>query len=195
MAAAAAPGICTESGAVSEVLVASKYLAAYPESLQQQAGRLLASGRLPDWLMERYPVPHGLRTDGALYRHVEALRQEHLRQTPRLDRVVYDSKIHVVRNALGLHTISSRVQGGRLKAQHEIRIGALFKDAPAPFLSMIVVHELAHLREREHNKAFYRLCEHLEPAYHQLELDVRLYLTHLEAGGQRLWSLADSAPA
>src|SRR5450830_1410032 len=55
--------------------------------------------------------------------------------------------------------------------------------------------ELAHLREREHNKAFYRLCEHLEPAYHQLELDVRLYLTHLEAGGARLWGLPDSAPA
>jgi hypothetical protein len=68
----------------------------------------------------------------------------------------YDSKLHVVRNALGLHTISARVQGGRLKAQHEIRIGALFRDAPPAFLSMIVVHELAHLREREHNKAFYR---------------------------------------
>ena len=176
-------------------LAVSRYLVAYPESLQQQATRLLASGRLPEWLLDRYPTPHGLRNDGALYRHVEDLRQTHLRQTPRLDRVVYDSKIHVVRHALGLHTITSRVQGGKLKAQHEIRIGALFKDAPAPFLSMIVVHELAHLREREHNKAFYRLCEHLEPHYHQLELDVRLYLTHLEAGGARLWGTPEAASA
>src|SRR5450830_1451356 len=149
------------------------------------------------WILLSYTTrsSRGVWRRCALYRHVESLRQEHLRQTPRLDRVVYDSKIHVVRNALGLHTISARVQGGRLKAQHEIRIGALFKDAPPPFLSMIVVHELAHLREREHNKAFYRLCEHLEPAYHQLELDVRLYLTQLEAGGARLWGLPDSAPA
>jgi predicted metal-dependent hydrolase len=29
---------------------------------------------------------------------------------------------------------------------------------------MIVVHELAHLREREHDRAFYQLCCHMEPA-------------------------------
>jgi predicted metal-dependent hydrolase len=48
---------------------------------------------------------------------------------------------------------------------------------------MIVVHELAHLKEKEHNKAFYSLCEHMEPDYHQLEFDLRLYLTHLELIG------------
>ena len=170
-----------------------RYLAAYPESLQQQAAALLDSGRLAAWLLNKHPTAHGLRTDAALYRHVEELRLEQMRQTPRLDRVLYDSKIHVVRNALALHTRSSRVQGGRLRAQHEIRIGALFRDAPAAFLSMIVAHELAHLREREHDKAFYRLCEHMEPAYHQLELDVRLYLTHLESGGERLWACGRDA--
>jgi hypothetical protein len=45
---------------------------------------------------------------------------------------------------------------------------------------MIVVHELAHLREFEHNKAFYRLCESMEPDYHQLEFDLRLWLTARE---------------
>ncbi|MNR54207.1 hypothetical protein D3C85_1743520 [compost metagenome] len=42
---------------------------------------------------------------------------------------------------------------------------------------MIVVHELAHLKEHEHNKAFYKLCEYMLPDYHQLEFDLRLYLT------------------
>ena len=42
---------------------------------------------------------------------------------------------------------------------------------------MIVVHELAHLKESEHNKAFYQLCQHMEPDYHQLEFDLRLWLT------------------
>ncbi len=41
---------------------------------------------------------------------------------------------------------------------------------------MIVVHELAHLKEREHDKAFYQLCAHMEPDYHQLEFDCRVYL-------------------
>ena len=42
---------------------------------------------------------------------------------------------------------------------------------------MIVVHELAHLKEKDHNKAFYQLCQHMEPDYHQLEFDLRLWLT------------------
>jgi predicted metal-dependent hydrolase len=56
----------------------------------------------------------------------------------------------------------------------------MFRDAPAAFLKMILVHELAHLKEREHTKAFYQLCTHMEPDYFQLEFDLRLYLTHRE---------------
>ena len=59
-------------------------------------------------------------------------------------------------------------------------IASVFRDAPAEFLKMIVVHELAHLREAEHNKSFYQLCTHMEPSYHQLEFDLRLYLTQLD---------------
>ncbi|MCY1289200.1 UTP pyrophosphatase [compost metagenome] len=47
---------------------------------------------------------------------------------------------------------------------------------------MIVVHELSHLKESDHNKAFYRLCEHMEPHYHQLEFDTRLWLAWRELG-------------
>jgi predicted metal-dependent hydrolase len=42
---------------------------------------------------------------------------------------------------------------------------------------MIVVHELAHLKELDHNKAFYQLCQYMLPDYHQLEFDLRVYLT------------------
>ena len=48
---------------------------------------------------------------------------------------------------------------------------------------MIVVHELAHLRERDHDRAFYALCRHMEPDYHQLEFDTRLWLTALALEG------------
>jgi predicted metal-dependent hydrolase len=85
-----------------------------------------------------------------------------------------------VQQALGTHTAVSRVQGGNLKAKREIRVASLFREAPEPFLKMIVVHELAHLKERQHDKAFYALCQHIEPDYHQLEFDVRLWLTARE---------------
>ena len=87
-----------------------------------------------------------------------------------------------MKHALGTHTSVSRVQGSRLKASREIRIATVFRDAPAEFLKMIVVHELAHLKESEHNKPFYLLCTHMAPDYYQLEFDLRLYLTLLECG-------------
>ena len=75
------------------------------------------------------------------------------------------------------------MQGGKIKTKNEIRIGSIFKTAPEAFLRMIVVHELAHLKEKEHDKAFYQLCLHMEPDYHQLEFDLRVYLTHLDLVG------------
>jgi len=85
---------------------------------------------------------------------------------------------------LGIHSFVSRVQGRKLKSKNEIQIDSVFKKAPAAFLRMIVVHELAHLKEKQHNKAFYKLCLYMEPEYHQLEFDMRLYLTHIDLAGK-----------
>lgn len=164
------------------------YLRAYPEPLQDQARGLLAQGRLGEVLERRYPMAHAVRSDRALYDYAQELKARYLRNAGTVNKVVFDNKIHVVRNALGLHTAVSRVQGNKLMARHEIRIAAMFKQAPDEFLRMIVVHELAHLREKDHGKAFYQLCMHMEPQYHQYEFDVRLYLTHLDETGERLWA-------
>ncbi len=171
-----------------------KYLAAYPESLQAQVRELLAQGRLGSMLAGKYAgQQHDVRTDNALYAYVMALKNEYLRRTEPLSRIGFDAKLHVIRNALGTHTSISRVQGSKLKAKHEIRVATLFKAVPEPLLKMIVVHELAHLKERQHDKAFYQLCIHMEPAYHQLELDLRLVLTQHEAHGPVEWNPINSA--
>lgn len=159
-----------------------KYLAAYPPLLQEQVRQMIAGDRLGDYLQKRYPERHAVQSDKALYAYVMELKQQYLRNAPGIDKVLYDSKLDVVRKALGLHTAVSRVQGGKLKAKKEIRVAALFRDAAPEFLQMIVVHELAHLREFDHNKAFYQLCEHMLPGYHQLEFDLRVYLTWRELG-------------
>jgi predicted metal-dependent hydrolase len=163
------------------------YLRSYPESLQEQARELLARGTLGSVLQQKYPHVHAVRNDKALYGYAQELKSRFLRNAGTVNKVLFDNKIHVVRHALGLHTSVSRVQGSRLAAKHEIRIAAMFKQVPEEFLRMIVVHELAHLREKDHGKAFYQLCAHMEPQYHQYEFDVRLYLTHVDHAGERLW--------
>lgn len=157
-----------------------KYLAGYPLAVQAQVRNLIDSGRLGEWLANKYGTAHDVRTDKALYAFTLEKKERHLRSAGPLHKVVYDNRLQVVKHALGTHTTVSRVQGGKLKASREIRIASLFRDAPAAFLDMIVVHELAHLRQSDHNKAFYQLCSHMAPDYHQLEFDVRVYLTHLE---------------
>lgn len=158
------------------------YLQGYPENLLAQVTSLIEQNRLGEVLQKRYPDTHNVTTDKALYHYTQDLKSQFLRNAPPINKVAYDNKIHVLNNALGLHTAISRVQGGKLKAKAEIRVATVFRNAPEAFLRMIVVHELAHLKEKDHNKAFYQLCCHMEPHYHQLEFDTRLWLTHQALG-------------
>lgn len=161
-----------------------KYLAGYPATITDQIQRLIDHQKLGEMLLKKYPACHDIRTDKALYAYVIDMKNQFLRQSSPLGKVVYDDKIDVLHQALGLHSFVSRVQGGNLKAKNEIRIGSTFKTAPIEFLRTIAVHELAHLREKQHNKAFYKLCQYMEPDYHQLEFDMRLYLTYLDLSGK-----------
>lgn len=160
-----------------------KYLSHYSEPIRQQIQDLIDNNRLGAYLLNKYPVAHNITSAKALYDYTLEIKNTFIRKSNPLSKVIYDDKIHAVKHALGLHTYVSRVQGGKLKAKQEIRIASAFKKVPEEFLKMIVVHELAHLKEKEHNKAFYKLCQHMEPNYHQLELDLRLYLTHIELIG------------
>jgi len=162
----------------------TRYLGGYPASLLGQVRQLITENRLGDYLAQRYPDRHQVQTDKALYHFTQDIRQAHLRNTPLVDKVLYDSKLDVVKHALGLHTAISQNHGGRLRARKEIRIASVFRETSPEFLRMIVVHELAHLKEMEHNKAFYQLCEHMQPGYAQLEFDLRLFLTWRECDHQ-----------
>ena len=165
-----------------------KYLQAYPPDVQTRVQHLLDAGKLGEVLLDKYDAPHEVRTDRALYDYVMGLKNAHMRSSEPLSRVMLDAKLHVISHALGTHTTISRVQGSQLKSKREIRIATLFKTVPEPFLKMIAVHELAHMKERQHDKAFYKLCTYMAADYHQLEFEVRLYLTYADTTtAPRLW--------
>lgn len=153
-----------------------RYIQGYPQHVVQQVAQLLQAGKLVQWFDNKYPDNHQIKSEKALYDYTLELKNRYLKKTAPLSKVVYDGKIHLINNALGLHSFVSRNHGGKLKAKNEIRIANVFRQAPEPLLRMLVVHELAHLKEKEHNKAFYALCCHMEPDYHQLEFDARLFM-------------------
>jgi len=164
-------------------LIRLKYLNHYAKTLQEQIVELIEKDKLSNYILKRYPTRHNYQNDKALYEYTQELKNQYLKKFT-LSKVIYDGKINVINNALGTHTFVSRVQGGKLKAKNEIRIGTIFKSMPEEFLRMIVVHELAHFKEKEHNKAFYKFCSYMEPSYHQLEFDLRVYLTQIDIGGK-----------
>ncbi|OQK18229.1 metal-dependent hydrolase [Methyloprofundus sedimenti] len=161
-----------------------KYLKGYPAAVKDQIQILISNDKLAEYLLKKYPVAHDISSNKALYIYVVDLKNQFIRKSDSLSKVVYDDKLDVLHQALGLHSFVARVQGSKLKTKNEIRIGSVFKKVPIEFLRMIVVHELAHIKEKQHNKAFYKLCQHMEQNYHQLEFDMRLYLTYLDMTGK-----------
>lgn len=103
-------------------------------------------------------------------------------KAPPLSKVVYEKQNDLVLNALGTHSFVSRNHGGKLKSKHEIRISSGLRLAPKEMLEMLVVHELSHFKEKDHNKAFYKLCEYMLSDYHQIEFDLRLFLVLTDQG-------------
>jgi len=161
-----------------------KYISNYPKKVKDHVLELIEQNELANYLLTKYPTTHQFVNDKSLREYAVSIKNQYIKKSSPLSQVMYDPKIHVINNALGLHTFISRVQGNKLKSKNEIRISDKFRKSPEAFLKMIVVHELAHLKQKEHNKAFYKLCCHMLSDYHQLELDMRLYLTQLALNGE-----------
>lgn len=161
-----------------------KYLQHYHPNTISQIQQLIDDRKLDKYLLNKYKTSHDYKNDKLLYNYTLELKNNFLKKSLPLSKVVYDGKINVINDALGMHTFISRVQGGKLKSKNEIKIATIFKNVPEEFLRMIIVHELAHIKEKSHNKAFYNLCTFMEPNYHQYEFDLRVYLTYMERFGK-----------
>src|SRR5689334_5024157 len=77
-----------------------KYLAGYPEHVQARVRELIAQDRLGRMLAEKYGQAHAVRSDGQLRDYVQTLKDRHLRKSVPLGKVIYDSKLQVMKHAL-----------------------------------------------------------------------------------------------
>lgn len=171
-----------------------KYLTGYPEILKTQVQQLLEKGSLGKSLLAKYSHAHTVRTDKALYDYMMALKNEFLRNSEPLSKVAFDSKLQIITHALGTHTTISRVQGSKLKSKREIRVASLFKEVPVEFLKMIAVHELAHIKEKSHDKAFYQLCTYMEPPFYYLLKTVERRTVDMVRGRSEFSSTDETRP-
>ncbi|MFY8349809.1 M48 family metallopeptidase [Pseudoalteromonas sp. SSM20] len=158
------------------------YFSAYPEQIKAQVEALINSGKLARYFEKKYPIAHQFKSEKALYDFATGLKQHYLKNAPKLNSVKYEKQKDLVLNALGTHTFKRHAHGKKLKAQHHIAIANQLKYAPEEILKTLVVHELAHFKEKDHNKSFYNLCCHMQPDYFQGELDLRLFMVLCDRG-------------
>lgn len=155
-----------------------RYFNGYPPAIVEQALQLISNNRLKTYLLKKYPEAHDVTTDKLLYQYATELKKQFLKNAPPFGRAAFKKQGDMITNALGTHTY--RMQGKTRK--HDLAINNDLLYAPEPLLKALVVHELAHFKEKDHNKAFYKLCCYMEPDYHQLELDLRLFCVAVAMG-------------
>lgn len=158
----------------------SKYIQGYPPELIEQVTRLHQEGKLSGHIHKKYPESHSVHSNKQLHEFVHDIKNDYMKRSSPIHKVEYHKGVDLV-GALGTHTHRKIQHGQKLKSRAEVRISPLLKEAPLELMRMVVVHEIAHLVEKDHNKAFYQLCEHMEPDYHQMEFDLRLWLVSREA--------------
>lgn len=155
-----------------------RYFTSYPEHIVSQVMQLIDNNAHGEYLINKYPQPHTITSDKSLYEYATSLKKRYLKSAPPFGRAAFKKQGDMVTNALGTHTY--RMQGKTRK--HDLAINSDLLRAPEPLLKALVVHELAHFKEKDHNKSFYQLCCHMEPSYHQLELDLRLFCVLVKQG-------------
>lgn len=156
----------------------ARYFNGYPQTVVEQALQLIAENKLSHYLVKKYPNAHTITTDKLLYNYATDLKKRYVKNAPPFGRAAFKKQGDMVTNALGTHTY--RMQGKTRK--HDLAINSDLLHAPEPLLKALVVHELAHFKEKDHNKSFYQLCCYMEPQYHQLELDLRLFCVAVAMG-------------
>ncbi len=170
----------SDNQSLSEFSQSLVYLAGYPEQILNAVKSRIQNRTLKDYLLQKYPQVNLIRSDKQLFEFVKELKNQAMKKESQLAKVHFDAHMKDLKGVLGTQTRITRVHGSKTKSKNEIKISTVFKEGPAEFLNMICAHELAHLREKDHNKAFYQLCTYMEPDYFMLELDTRIYLTYIE---------------
>ena len=79
---------------------ALKYLNGYDERTLDRVRELIAQDRLGTVLRERYGEAHAVRNDKALFEYTIELKDRFMRKSDPLGKVIYDNRLHVVRDGL-----------------------------------------------------------------------------------------------
>lgn len=97
---------------------------------------------------------------------MEALRHRAKAELPPL--IAYWAKRMGVQPT-GFRVTSARTRFGSCSGKNSLNFSLFLMDYPPAAIEAVVVHELAHIRHKDHSKAFYAEVEHFLPDYRARE--------------------------
>ena len=79
--------------------------------------------------------------------------------------VQYSEKMQLYPNRISFRKNKSR--WGSCSSKDNLSFNIMLIQTPLPFIEYVVVHELAHIRHKNHSKAFWKLVQEILPDYKQ----------------------------
>ena len=58
-----------------------KYLEHYPQTLQQQVHLLIENDGLKEYLLNKYPKPHGIKNDKSLFNYALEIKNQYIKKS------------------------------------------------------------------------------------------------------------------
>jgi predicted metal-dependent hydrolase len=87
----------------------------------------------------------------------------------------YANKMQLIPNKLSFR--KTKRQWGSCSANNNISLNTMLAKLPQNVVKYIVVHELAHIKHKNHQKEFWALVERYMPEYKQLQDELKTYTT------------------
>lgn len=164
-----------------------KYLRGYSDNIIMSVKKLVDTDKLGLYLKNKYKNVNNCKKDKELYNLAKEIKDKYMKKQKLPEKIFYDNKIELSNQALGLHSYIPVKHGKKYKMKNEIKISSRFKNLPYEFMENVLIHELCHLKEKNHNKAFYNLCRNIDDRYFEKDLDIRIYLTYVDIYKDNLW--------
>ena len=69
------------------------YFQGYPGHIRDLVEKLINSGNLKKYLLDKYPTGHKINTDKQLYEYANDLKQTYMKKSPQIHKVMYGKQI------------------------------------------------------------------------------------------------------
>lgn len=126
----------------------------------------------------RVQLPKSVRNESFFFQYLRKWLRNKLLDMLNEYLKVYTNKMGVYVNKI--HVKNQRTRWASCSSNHNINFNLMLIALPEHLIEYIVVHELSHLKLRDHTKKFWRLVKEFCPKYKEHKQELKIYSLMVE---------------